>query len=40
MMQNVSGHPGKDVTLAQVVRDNFWPGIGKAVKRFCKNCHV
>lgn len=36
----VSGHPGRDATLAQVARNYFWPGISKAVKRFCKNCHV
>ena len=36
----VSGHPGRDATLAQVAREYFWPGISKSVKRFCKNCHV
>ncbi|KAI0995841.1 hypothetical protein K3495_g12340 [Podosphaera aphanis] len=36
----VSGHPGRDATLAQVSREHFWPGINKAVKRFCKNCHI
>lgn len=36
----ISGHPGRDATLAQVSRDYFWPGISKSVKRFCKNCHV
>lgn len=36
----VSGHPGTDATLAQVARNYFWPGISKAVKRFCKNCHI
>ncbi|KAI0991567.1 hypothetical protein K3495_g16620, partial [Podosphaera aphanis] len=36
----VSGHPGRDATLAQVARSYFWPGISKAVKRYCKNCHI
>ncbi|KAI0997402.1 hypothetical protein K3495_g10783 [Podosphaera aphanis] len=36
----VSGHPGRDATLAQVSREYFWPWISKAVKRFCKNCHI
>ncbi|KAI0994050.1 hypothetical protein K3495_g14133 [Podosphaera aphanis] len=36
----ISGHPGRDATLAQVARSYFWPRISKAVKRFCKNCHV
>lgn len=36
----VSGHPGRDATLAQVARDYFWPGMSKAIKRFCKNCHI
>ncbi|KAI1000265.1 hypothetical protein K3495_g7933 [Podosphaera aphanis] len=45
LIQNIhdaatSGHPGRDAALAQVAQDYFWPGISKAVKRFCKNCHV
>ncbi|KAI0994388.1 hypothetical protein K3495_g13794, partial [Podosphaera aphanis] len=36
----VSGHPGRDATLSQVARSYFWPGISKAVKRFCKNCDI
>lgn len=35
----ISEHPGRDATLAQVSRNYFWPGISKAVKWFCKNCH-
>ena len=36
----ISGHPGRDATLAQVARKYFWPGMSMAVKRYCKNCHV
>lgn len=36
----VTGHPGRDSTLAIISRNFFWPGISKAIRRFCKNCDV
>ncbi|KAI1006047.1 hypothetical protein K3495_g2170 [Podosphaera aphanis] len=37
---HVTGHPGRDVTLAILSRDFFWPQQYKDVKRFVRNCHV
>ncbi|KAI0996566.1 hypothetical protein K3495_g11617 [Podosphaera aphanis] len=36
----VTGHPGRDSTLAILGRNFFWPGISKCVRRFCRNCDV
>lgn len=36
----VTGHPGRDSTLAIRSRNYFWPGISKVVRRFCRNCDV
>ena len=37
---HVTGHPGRDVTLAILTRSFFWPQQYKDVKRFVRNCHV
>ncbi len=34
----ISGHPGRDNTLAILTRQFFWPGMGKDVRRFVRNC--
>lgn len=36
----MSGHHGRDATLAHMSLEYFWPGICKFVKRFCINCHI
>ena len=36
----LTGHPGRDSTLAILNRNFFWPGISKAVRQFCRNCDV
>ncbi|KAI0993370.1 hypothetical protein K3495_g14814, partial [Podosphaera aphanis] len=37
---HITGHPGRDSTLAILSRNFFWPGISKSVRRFCRNCDV
>ncbi|KAF4476972.1 Transposon Tf2-6 polyprotein [Colletotrichum fructicola Nara gc5] len=34
----LSGHPGRDNTLALVSRRFYWPGQSQLVRRFCRNC--
>ena len=34
----VSGHPGREGTLAIVVRRFFWPGQSQMVRQFARNC--
>jgi hypothetical protein len=36
----LTGHPGRDTTLATLSRRFFWPGISQDVRRFCNNCDV
>src|SRR5579871_2390351 len=36
----LSGHPGRDTTLATLSRRFFWPGISQYVRKFCNNCDV
>ena len=36
----LSGHPGRDATMALVARQFFWPGISQDVRRFVRNCNV
>jgi len=36
----LTGHPGRDVTLATLSRRFFWPGISQFVRKFCNNCDV
>lgn len=36
----LSGHPGRDATIALLARRFFWPGINQEVRRFVKNCDV
>ena len=36
----LTGHPGRDTTLATISRRFFWPGISQDVRRFCNNCDV
>ena len=36
----LSGHPGRDATLATLSRRFFWPGISQDVRKFCNNCDV
>lgn len=37
---HISGHPGRDNTLAILSRSYFWPGMSTMVRRFCRNCDV
>ena len=37
---HVTGHPGREITLAILARDFFWPQQYKDVRRFVRNCHV
>ncbi|KAL5614260.1 uncharacterized protein BROUX77_000097 [Berkeleyomyces rouxiae] len=37
---HVTGHPGRDGTLAILSREFFWPGISREVRQFCANCDV
>ncbi|KAL5596424.1 uncharacterized protein BROUX77_007108 [Berkeleyomyces rouxiae] len=37
---HITGHPGRDGTLAILSREFFWPGISRDVRRFCANCNV
>lgn len=36
----LTGHPGRDTTLAMISRRFFWPGISQDVRKFCNNCDV
>ena len=36
----VAGHPGRDATVAMVIRQFFWPGMNKDIRRFVRNCDV
>jgi hypothetical protein len=36
----LTGHPGRDTTLATLSRRFFWPGISQDVRKFCNNCDV
>ena len=36
----LTGHPGRDTTLATLSRRFFWPGISQNVRKFCNNCDV
>src|SRR5579871_2735205 len=36
----LTGHPGRDTTLATLSRRFYWPGISQDVRRFCNNCDV
>ena len=36
----LSGHPGKNSTIAIVSRDFFWPNLQTTVKQFIRNCSV
>jgi len=36
----LTGHPGRDATLAILSRRFFWPGISQDVRKFTNNCHV
>ncbi|KAI0994170.1 hypothetical protein K3495_g14012 [Podosphaera aphanis] len=37
---HVTGHPGRNSTLAILSRSFFWPGLSNMVRRFCRNCDV
>lgn len=37
---HVTGHPGRDSTLAIINRNFFWPGMSRDVRKFCRNCDV
>lgn len=37
---HVTGHPGRDSTLAILSRNFFWPGASSMVRTFCRNCDV
>ncbi|KAI1002681.1 hypothetical protein K3495_g5518 [Podosphaera aphanis] len=34
----LSGHPGREVTYANIARQFFWPGMAKDIRRFIENC--
>ena len=34
----LSGHPGRDATIALVSRKFFWPGLNQDIRQFVKNC--
>lgn len=36
----ISGHPGRDATMALMTRQFFWPGMSQDVRRFVRNCDV
>jgi hypothetical protein len=36
----LTGHPGKNGTIAVVSREFFWPGLQSTVKQFVRNCGV
>ena len=37
---HITGHPGRDGTIAVLSRSYYWPGLGKMVKQFVRNCDV
>ncbi|KAI0996221.1 hypothetical protein K3495_g11958 [Podosphaera aphanis] len=37
---HVTGHPGRNNTLAILSRSFFWPGMSTMVRKFCQNCDV
>lgn len=37
---HVTGHPGRNSAFAIVLRDFYWPGLSKMVRKFCRNCDV
>ena len=37
---HLTGHPGRDSTLAILSRSFYWPGISKMVRIFCRNCSI
>lgn len=36
----LTGHPGRDATIALLSRSYFWPGLYRMVRRFVRNCDV
>jgi hypothetical protein len=34
----LSGHPGREATMAILMRQFFWPGMAQAVRQFVRNC--
>lgn len=36
----LSGHPGRDATIALVTRKFFWPGVNQDIRKFVKSCDV
>lgn len=37
---HVTGHPGRNNTLAILSRSFYWPGMTNMVRKFCRNCDV
>jgi hypothetical protein len=37
---HLTGHPGRDSTLAILTRSFYWPRMGAAVRQFVRNCDV
>lgn len=37
---HVTGHPGRNNTLAIISRNFYWPKMSTMVRRFCRNCDV
>lgn len=37
---HITGHPGRESTLAILSRSFFWPGASAMVRQFCKNCDI
>lgn len=37
---HITGHPGRDSTLAILSRSFYWPCMSNMVRKFCRNCDV
>lgn len=37
---HITGHPGRESTIAILARQFFWPLLHKMVRQFCRNCDV
>lgn len=37
---HLTGHPGRNSTLAILSRTFYWPGMSQMVRKFCRNCDV
>ncbi|KAI0992243.1 hypothetical protein K3495_g15943, partial [Podosphaera aphanis] len=37
---HLTGHPGRNSTVAMLMRSFYWPNMSKMVRRFCRNCDI